>query len=134
VSDQPSVPDATPNAQIVKQLDHVYYWVTDMDRAVDFYRNALGLTLVRREGDSWAQFDAGGRQFALHGAVDGRPAPPPGGAAAVFSVDDLDRARSVLSERGVRFGHEGEVVGFARFAAFEDPDGNTVQLIEYARS
>ena len=116
---------------MVDRLDHVYYWVGEMDRAVAFYRDVLGLDLVRRDGDNWAVFDAGGRQFALHGAVEGRPLSP-GGATAVFSVADLDGARARLSELGVEFGHEGDVAGYARFASFKDPDGNTVQLIEYA--
>ncbi|HJP66435.1 MAG TPA: VOC family protein [Actinomycetota bacterium] len=117
---------------IVDELDHVYYWTGDMDRAVAFYQEVLGLTLVRRDGENWAVFDAGGRRFALHGAIEGRPQPP-GGATAVFSVGDLDDARAQLADRGVEFGHEGDVQGYARFASFKDPDGNTVQLIEYAR-
>src|SRR5437762_1423694 len=104
-------------APVVEELDHVYYWTGDMDRAVGFYRDVLGLTLMRRDGENWAVFDAGGRRFALHGAIEGRPASP-GGATAVFSVTDLDRARSRLAERGVEFGHEGDVQGYARFASF----------------
>ncbi len=117
---------------VVNELDHVYYWTADMDRSVAFYRDVLGLRLIRREGESWAMFDAGGRQFALHGAVEGRPVRP-GGAAAVFAVHDLDRAKARLAERGVELEHEGDVEGYARFASFLDPDGNTVQIIEYAR-
>jgi catechol 2,3-dioxygenase-like lactoylglutathione lyase family enzyme len=123
--------EAAP-ARVVNELDHVYYWVTDMDRAVAFYRDVLGLRLLRQEGPSWALFDAGGRRFALHGAIEGRPMMP-GGATAVFSVNDLDGARAVLADRGVEFGHEGDVAGYARFASFRDPDGNTVQIIEYVR-
>jgi predicted enzyme related to lactoylglutathione lyase len=118
---------------IVRSLDHVYYWTNDMGRAVAFYRDVLGLALVRQDGESWAVFDAGGRQFALHGSVDGKPIAP-GGAAAVFQVDDLDSAKATLSSRGVSLSHEGDVAGYARFASFADPDGNTVQLIEYDRA
>jgi predicted enzyme related to lactoylglutathione lyase len=74
----------------------------------------------------------GGRMFALHGAVEGRPIAP-GGAAAVFDVEDLDAAKSLLAGRGVEFDHEGDVAGYARFASFHDPDGNALQIIEYAR-
>ena len=118
---------------VARRLDHVYYWVNDMDRAVAFYRDVLGLSLARRDGDEWAEFDAGGVRLALHGAVHGH-APPPGGAAAVFEVADLDIARATLAARGVSFGHEGDVEGYARFLAFTDPDGNTLQVIEYASS
>jgi predicted enzyme related to lactoylglutathione lyase len=126
------VADTKASEPLVSQLDHVYYWFAEMDRAVAFYRDVLGLDLQRRDGDNWAVFDAGGRMFALHAAVEGRPVAA-GGATAVFSVADLDLARALLSERGVEFGHEGDVAGYARFASFRDPDGNTVQLIEYAR-
>ena len=115
---------------IVDRLDLVFYWVTDLGRAVAFYEGVLGLRLLRRESDQWAEFDAGGRRFALHSAAEGQSLTP-GGATAVFSVADLDRAKAELSARGVRFGHEGDVAGYARFASFTDPDGNTVQLIEY---
>lgn len=122
----------TTASSLTSGLDHVYYWVTDMERAVVFYRDVLGLPLVRRTGDEWAEFDAGAVRLALHGAIHGH-APPPGGATAVFLVEDLDAAQTALSARGVTFGHQGGVEGFARFLAFADPDGNTVQVIEYER-
>lgn len=117
---------------VLTGLDHVYYWTADMERAVAFYRDVLELELTRREGGNWAVFSSGGRTFALHGAVEGRPVKP-GGATAVFSVDDLDEAMRTLIGRGVAFGHVGEAEGYARFASFADPDGNTVQIIEYVR-
>ena len=116
---------------IVKGLDHVYYWTRDMDAAVAFYRDVVGLTLSRRDGDNWAEFEAGPVRFALHGSVEGHPVQP-GGATAVFEVTDLDEARRALEERGVVFGHAAEIAGYARFASFGDPDANTIQIIEYA--
>jgi catechol 2,3-dioxygenase-like lactoylglutathione lyase family enzyme len=123
---------ASDSTSIVDQLDLVFYWVSDMERAVGFYRGVLGLSLLRRDGESWALFDAGGRRFALHGAGEGGTVQT-GGATAVFAVNDLDAARALLADRGVRSSHEGDVEGYARFASFQDPDGNTFQLIEYAR-
>jgi len=125
---------ATPAAGTsspTRGLDHVYYWVTDMDRSVRFYRDVLGLALVRRDGDEWAEFDAGGARLALHAARHSGQGGGPGGATAVFRVDDLDAAKAALGVQGVEFGHEAEVKGFARFASFTDPDGNTLQIIEY---
>ena len=115
---------------MIGELDHIYYWVRDMDAAVAFYRDVLGLSLIRRDGDEWAEFDAGPVRLALHG-VEGRGH---GSGTAVFRVDDLDGASIALRDRGARIdAHVGEVEGFARFATVRDPDGNPVQLIEYAR-
>jgi catechol 2,3-dioxygenase-like lactoylglutathione lyase family enzyme len=123
---------AVSGRPIVNRLDLVFYWVSEMDRAVAFYRDVLGLELLRREDGSWAEFDSGGRRFALHAVGEGQSVTA-GGATAVFSVEDLDRASAELSSRGVPVAHEGQVEGYARFASFLDPDGNTFQLIEYAR-
>jgi catechol 2,3-dioxygenase-like lactoylglutathione lyase family enzyme len=114
---------------VLGPLDHVYYWTRDMDRAVAFYRDVVGLSLVRRDGDQWAELDAGPVRFALHRGDD----QPPASGTVVFKVDELDEARWTLESRGAVFdSHVGEV-GFARFATFRDPDGNPVQLIEYRR-
>ena len=116
----------------VTGLDHVYYWTSDMARAIEFYRDALGLHLKQQHGDNWAEFDVGGQLFAVHGAVEGHPVSP-GGATAVFTVQDLDEAMRALKDRGVEFDpHIGDVPGYGRYAVCRDPDGNTLQLFEYA--
>lgn len=113
---------------MIGPLDQVYYWVGDLDAAVAFYADVVGLSVIRREGSEWAELDAGPVRLALHAGER----PGPGGATAVFRVDDLDAARWQLEQRGARFDeHVGEAAGFARFATFRDPDGNPLQLIEY---
>ncbi|HEY5858907.1 MAG TPA: VOC family protein [Actinomycetota bacterium] len=114
---------------MIGPIDHVYYWTRDMDVSVAFYRDVVGLTLVRRDGNEWAEFEAGPIRLALHGSGE-RPAS--GAGTVVFRVEDLDGTRWVLEQRGASFeDHLGEVEGFARFATFHDPDGNPLQIIEY---
>lgn len=115
----------------LETVDHVWFWVRDMDRAVAFYGEALGLPMRMRHGDDWAEFDSGGARIGLHGSgvLEGDV---PHGGTAVFVVDDLDLAKASLEERGVVFEeHLGEVPGYARYASFDDPDGNSMQIIEY---
>jgi catechol 2,3-dioxygenase-like lactoylglutathione lyase family enzyme len=113
---------------MIGEIDHIYYWVSDMDAAVAFYGDTLGLSLVRRDGDEWAEFEAGPIRFALHGGAE----QPSASGTVVLRVHDLDAARMVLRGRGALLDeHVGEVEGFARFATVRDPDGNPVQLIEY---
>ena len=115
----------------VETLDHVWFWVRDMDRAVAFYGESLGLPMRMRHGDDWAEFDSGGARIGLHGAGEHERSVPHGGTA-VFVVDDLDLVKAALEQRGVTFEeHLGEVPGYARYASFDDPDGNAMQIIEY---
>jgi len=109
-------------------VDHIYYWTRDLDRALAFYTDVVGLPLVRRDGNEWAELDGGTVRIALHGTDDD----PPASGTVVLRVDDLDATRWTLEERGAVFdSYVGEVEGFARFATFRDPDGNPIQIIEY---
>jgi catechol 2,3-dioxygenase-like lactoylglutathione lyase family enzyme len=106
----------------------VYVFVSDMDRAVGFYRDVLGLELDYRAGDDWAQFDAGPVKLGLHGAAqgDGRA-----GGTFAFTVSDLEDARIHLLGNGVAVGHEGGGErGQPRFLEFADPDGNVLAVFE----
>jgi len=74
-------------------------YVSDMDRAVAFYTETLGLGLTFRAGDHWAGIDAGdGLQLGLHPAGSRGPAPGTVGAVTVgFTVDEpIEHVISVL--------------------------------------
>jgi predicted enzyme related to lactoylglutathione lyase len=114
-------------------LDHVYFWTGDLDRAVAYYRDVLGLRLLRRQGPSWAEFEAGPARLGLHGVV-ARPMLRPAGATVVMRVEDLEREMRVLEARGALLsGPAGEIPQTGWFASLLDPDGNTLLLIEYSR-
>ena len=103
--------------------------VTDMNRAVAFYTDTLGLEAGPRYGDEWAEVRAPGLRIGLH----------PGGKRAVvepgrhytigLEVDDLDVVRKTLESRGVKFSGTTPDRGL-RIANFTDPDGNPLYLAE----
>jgi catechol 2,3-dioxygenase-like lactoylglutathione lyase family enzyme len=114
---------------MVGTADLVYFFVSDMDRAVAFYRDVLELELTHRSGDEWSQLGAGSIQVGLHGAGSG---PVRAGGTLAFTVTDLDAAKARLTGRGVGIGHEGGGEGRGpRFVEFNDPDGNVLALFEY---
>jgi len=111
-------------------VDLIYVFVNDMDRAIAFYGDVLGLSLEYRSGDEWAQLAAGPIKIGLHGT--GSAGEKRTGGTIAFTVTDLDAAKARLAEQGVTLGHEGggDRLG-PRFVEFPDPDGNVLALFEY---
>lgn len=115
---------------MLKRVDNAHYWTKNMDAAIAFYQDVLGLGLVFRSGDDWAEFDVGGTTVALHGTREG-VVPPQGGATVMFETADLDAAMTALRSRGAESeGEVTEVQGYGRFVSLRDPDGNVLQIFE----
>ena len=111
--------------------------VSEIDRAVEFYGNVLGLKLVIRRDDMpenrEAEFSAGGGTLVAYESV---AAGQSRGTVAGFRVDDLESVVSTLRERGVVFEEYDPPDlktenGIARIGDLlaswcKDPDGNII--------
>ena len=80
-------------------LTHVIKFVADMDRAVKFYRDVLGLPL-KFQSPGWSEFGTGETTLALHPATANNPA---GGVELGFTVPDLQEFHQEMSQKGVKF-------------------------------
>jgi catechol 2,3-dioxygenase-like lactoylglutathione lyase family enzyme len=109
------------------ELAHTTLYVCDMDAALTFYRDALGLT-VNEQGKWVSVLEAGTARIALHWT--GRTARKPrlGDVQLEFRSEDLDASVLVLRRRSIPVDvkidrHRG------RFAELHDPDGHLVVLL-----
>lgn len=110
--------------------------VSDVEVALGFYRDVLGLTFLFSAGPQLAFLDAGGIRLMLS---------TPQGAGAVganstlyFTVSDIAATHAALVARGATSEREPQLsarmpdhelwIGFLR-----DPDGNLVGLLEERR-
>ncbi len=107
----------------------------DLEAALNFYRDALGLSLSE-QFESQLVFDLGGR--ALHVFACARPAPEAehgadAGSVISFEVEAIEPAMAALAARGVAFLHARPAwnadAGLA-YAAFRAPGGVVHELVE----
>lgn len=108
--------------------------VSDLVRAIDFYKNILGLALIRKESD-WASFEAMGAELHLylHGGVE---------YGLEFRVSKIEKEVEGLKARGVQFFVDKDQVHLLRVADdimefpwgkaayFKDSEGNQIVLVQ----
>jgi methylmalonyl-CoA/ethylmalonyl-CoA epimerase len=100
--------------------------VRDLDRAVGFYRDCVGLRLIFRAPNA-AFFDGGSLRLML---TVGDAA----NSLVYFRVDEIDDSIQTLKSRGVVFDREAHLVAKMPdhelwMAFFHDPDGNPLGLM-----
>ena len=115
----------------IRQIGQIAINVNDTNRAVEFYRDTLGLKLLFTAGHL-AFFDCGGVRLML--TPPERPEFDHPASILYFKVDDIQSAHARLVQRKVRTESEPHVV--ARMpdhdlwlAEFRDSEGNIMALM-----
>jgi len=112
------------------RIGQIAVTVTDIERAVLFYRDALGMRLLFQV-PNMAFFDCGGIRLMLG------PAEKPAEAYSsviYYKVDEIRKAFEILSSRGVSFEAEPHFIAKMPghdlwMAFFRDPDRNLLALM-----
>ncbi|MGA2239392.1 MAG: VOC family protein [Candidatus Bathyarchaeia archaeon] len=109
-------------------FDCVFYYVSDMERAISFYSEVLGLRLTSR--DVVARFDIDGVLFELVPSLNKRNTKGGDNARLCLKVEDINQAVEYLKTKRT---HAGEIqkVENGKLTSFEDPDGNEICLWQY---
>jgi catechol 2,3-dioxygenase-like lactoylglutathione lyase family enzyme len=101
------------------ELVEVVVYTRDMERAIAFYRDVLGLE-PDFESPHWTTFRTGVCTFALHA---GSEAPDP-----TFEVADAAAERERLIAAGIEVTEIREPVAGLRVFDARDPDGNRFSI------
>lgn len=107
------------------KLSYVIEFVADMDRAVKFYRDVLGLPL-KFQSPGWSEFATGETTLGLHPASGNDPA---GKVETGFNVPDLGKFYDEMRTYGVKFSMPPKKQDFGgMLAQFEDSEGAHVSV------
>lgn len=120
----------------LNQIGQISTNARNLDRAVAFYRDTLGMKLLFQAPPKMAFFDCGGIRLLV-----GTPEKPEfdhPGSILYFKVTGIENAHRTLVTRGVKF--EGDPHRVARMpdhelwiAFFRDSEGNLLALMEEKR-
>jgi catechol 2,3-dioxygenase-like lactoylglutathione lyase family enzyme len=106
------------------KLTYAIKFVGDMDAAIGFYRDTMGLKL-RFATPGWSEFDTGDVTLALHAASDDNPA---GKVQLGFGTPDLAQLYAGRDASGLTFTAAPEVRFGTLLARMLDGEGVEVSL------
>ena len=105
--------------------------VTDLDRAITFYRDTLGLPFLFSAPPQMSFFQAGSVRLLVGVPERGHA---DRGSAVYFKVSDIHAVYDTLKERGAAMGAPPHIAHKTPtmqlwLSEFKDPDGNTLVLM-----
>lgn len=120
-----------------KSIGLVWITVKDLNQAVKFYTEVVGLKLLEHSEEwKWAELggygEEGGRLGIAQANQNGKdPVEPGQNAAMTFTVDSLDDAIDHLKKQGALLeGEVEEIPGHVKMQGLRDLAGNFIQMIE----
>ncbi len=122
----------------IRRLNHAVLFVSDIDRAVRFYTEVLGFSIVTREPRMRAAFlraadSSNHHDLGLFGLGPGAPGPERGRAGLyhlAWQLDTLDELAALRNTLLTAGGYTGESSHGATLSVYgADPDGNEFELM-----
>ncbi len=113
-------------------IEQIAVNVHDVDRAVEFYGDKLGMKLLFSVPPNLAFFDCNGIRLML--SLPAKPEFDHAGSIIYFRVADIQQATRTLTERGVKFEEQPIFVADMGdydlwLASFRDSDNNLLALM-----
>ena len=114
-----------------KNVNVVYFYVTDWEAGKKFYRDTLGWPIAfSDEGMGWEEYgEEGATHIAINRWDEGPPPTKAGGATCTLLVKDAHQVTESLRAKGVRCDDVITIPGAVTYGTFYDPEGNRIQFV-----
>ncbi len=121
-----------PIGPSLSRIGQIFVNVHDLDRAIAFYRDVLGMKFLFQAPPNMAFFDCDGIRLML-GVAD-RPELDHPASIIYYKVDDIERVYEIFKARGVEFVVKPHLVAPMPtydlwLADFRDSEGNLLALM-----
>ena len=113
------------------ESSHVYYYVNDMKKAIEFYTDVLGLPLVNEIDGYFAEVDAGQMTIGLV-LHDIDKITNQGGGTVSFMVKDIEAIAEKLKNKGAEI-DDIQNPERGKFTIITDPFGNKLHMVEFEK-
>jgi predicted enzyme related to lactoylglutathione lyase len=114
---------------MVNGVSNVWLPVNDMERALSFYGDTLGISVKENYG-KWAILELDGLTIGLNARESEQPGAEGGAVISFRPAGGLEEAVEQLHGKGVEVVDGITEHEWGRIAAFKDPDGNSLELYE----
>lgn len=121
------------------KLGHIYVSVKNMDRAIKFYEDLLGMKITNREENTWSDFDIGkGFYFGLIDPnIIGRKRVIGNNSIPVFWASNVDKAFEKIKKHKIIVKFKPTTLTstgyFYRCFQVYDTEGNLIEVAQYSQ-
>ena len=115
-----------------QKIAFIHYCTQDLQRALEFYRDVLGLKLLV-QNEEWVEFEVGGQRLALRLVDPWTVSTEPHSANSAMiwlETHPIEKTITFLEENNINIINKLEVLPYGKTATFKDLDGNLLGLYE----
>ena len=125
----------------MKNLHHIYFSVSNIDKSVEFYENLLDMKATHREGNRWADFQIKGQNGMYFGlinenALDEKRIIGNNVTLGIYT-DNIDEAYKKAQKLGATILYEPSYIEESpyKYKCFGmlDLDGNMIEVANYEK-
>ena len=110
-------------------FDTAIFYTNNLDKAIDFYQDLIGLEIEYRQGDKYVSFIFPNKtRLGIKKATGERERP--GLQTIIVSIEDIDNFYQTLKEKNINLYEELKDESWGKTFSILDVDGNRLEFLK----